>query len=155
MDGAILHPGANSAAEPKGLVALSVKQPWAALLVAGRKTVEVRTWPTRRRGRVLIHAGKIADDRPEGWTLIDTPELTELARLRGGIIGVGELADCVRYATAEAFIAATEQHRNAREWFRPAGLYGFVFQNPHPIAYHPCPGQTMFFSVESLFTHPG
>jgi hypothetical protein len=150
MEGTGLYPGANRAAEPERLVALSVKQPWAALLVAGRKTVEVRTWPTRRRGRVLIHAGKIADDRPEGWALIDTPELTELARLRGGVIGVGELADCVRYATAEAFAAAAERHRNAPEWFRPTGLYGFVFQNLHPIAYHPCLGQTMFFSVEGF-----
>jgi len=155
MEGPAVYPGANGKAGPEKIVALSVKQPWAALLVARRKTVEVRTWPTRRRGRVLIHAGKIADERPEGWALIDTPELTELARLRGGIIGVGELTGCERYHTAEAFAAAAELHRNALEWFLPAGLYGFVFQNLHPIAYHPCPGQTMFFSVEPIFTSPG
>ena len=54
-------------------VAMSVKQPWAALLVAGLKTIEVRTWSARQRGRVLIHAGKFADDRPEGWNMITTP----------------------------------------------------------------------------------
>lgn len=150
MEARVVDPGMNPEATREVLVALSVKQPWAALLVAGRKTIEVRTWPTRRRGRVLIHAGKIADDRPEGWALIDTPELTDLARLRGGIIGVGELTDCVRYATAEAFTAAVDQHRNAPEWFRPAGLYGFVFQKLHPIAYHPYPGQTLFFSVQGF-----
>ena len=132
------------------MVAISVKQPWAALLVAGLKTVEVRTWSTRRRGPVLIHASKIADDRPEGWALITTPELHEATRLRGGIIGVGELTDCVTYATAEAFAAACELHRNAPEWFRPPRLYGFVFRDPHPIAYHPYPGQTMFFEVEGI-----
>ena len=31
--------------------ALSVKQPWATLLVHGLKTIEVRAWPTARRGR--------------------------------------------------------------------------------------------------------
>jgi hypothetical protein len=134
----------------EALVALSVRQPWAALLVAGRKTVEVRTWPTRRRGPVLIHAGKLADDRPEGWALIDTPELTELARLRGGIVGVGELVGCERYATAEAFAAAAGRHRNAPEWFRPEGLYGFVFHNLRPVAYRPYPGQTMFFALDPL-----
>jgi len=134
-------------------VAISVKQPWAALLVAGLKTVEVRTWRTRRRGPVLIHASKIADDRPEGWALIDTPELLDLSRLRGGFIGVGELTDCVKYADAGAFTAAVEVHRNAPEWFRSAGLYGFVFQNLRPIGYHAYSGQTMFFAVEG-FTLP-
>jgi ASCH domain len=133
------------------LVALSIKQPWAALLVAGLKTVEVRSWPTRRRGRILIHAGKAADDRPEGWALITTPELLDLARLRGGIIGVGDLSGCVRYRTAAAFAAAEADHRNAPDWFRHGGLHGFVFQNLRPIAYHPYPGQTMFFAVEPIF----
>jgi hypothetical protein len=132
------------------IVALSVKQPWAALLVAGLKTIEVRTWPTRRRGPVLIHAGKLADERPEGWGLIDTPALVELTRLRGGLIGVGELTACARYDSAADFAAAAVLHRNAAEWFRPPRLYGFVFQNTRPIAYHPCPGQTMFFGIDGF-----
>ena len=41
--------------------ALSLKQPWAALLVYGRKTVEVRRWATKRRGPVLIHAARVPD----------------------------------------------------------------------------------------------
>jgi hypothetical protein len=32
----------------------------------------------------------------------------------------------------------------------PDGLFGFVFQNLPPIAYHPCPGRTMFFGVEGI-----
>src|SRR5947208_17153186 len=128
-------------------LALSVKQPWAALLIAGLKTVEVRTWPTRARGRVLIHAAKTADPRPEGWALITTPELRELAAVRGGIIGSAEVTACVRYRTAETFAGAAELHRNNPDWFAPGGLYGFVFQNPRPIAYHACPGRTMFFAV--------
>jgi hypothetical protein len=147
---AALRAGANLRISSESLVALSVKQPWAALLVAGVKTVEVRTWPTARRGRVLIHAGKVADDRPEGWALIDTPELLDLARLRGGIIGVAELTGCVSYPTAEAFAAATADHRNEPDWFRPGGLHGFVFRDARPIAYHPYPGRTMFFAVEPI-----
>jgi hypothetical protein len=88
---------------PAKHLAISVKQPWAALLVAGLKTVEVRTWPTAKRGRVCIHAAKSADPRPEGWALVTTPELKELAALRGGIIGVAELTACVRYRSADAF----------------------------------------------------
>ena len=93
---------------PTKFLAISVKQPWAALLVAGVKTVEVRTWATRARGPVLIHAAKTADDRPEGWALVNAPELQALAALRGGIIGRAGLASCVRYRTAEAFVVNSQ-----------------------------------------------
>ena len=36
---------------------LSVRQPWAWLIVNGYKNIENRTWYTKHRGRVLIHAG--------------------------------------------------------------------------------------------------
>lgn len=130
--------------------ALSVKQPWAALLAAGVKTVEVRTWATRKFGPVLIHAAKNSDDRPDGWALVTTPELTALAALRGGVIGVATLTECLKYRTAEAFAGAAEAHRNAPDWFRAGGLYGFVFQDARPIAYHACPGRTLFFTVEGI-----
>jgi hypothetical protein len=41
---------------------LSIRQPWASLIVAGVKDVENRTWPMRYRGRVLIHSSLRADD---------------------------------------------------------------------------------------------
>ncbi len=129
---------------------ISVKQPWAALLACGAKTVEVRTWTTAKRGPILIHAAKIPDDRPEGWALITTPTLKELAALRGGIIGSANLTSCVKYSSSDAFALAAESHRNAPEWFREGGLYGFVFQDARPIAYHACPGRTLFFTVEGI-----
>lgn len=135
---------------PAKLLALSVKQPWAALLVAGVKTVEVRTWATRTRGRVFIHAAKGIDPRPEGWAFVNTPELKALASFRGGIIGSADVTDCVRYRTAGAFAAAAEFHRNSPDWFAPGGLYGFVFQKPTQIAYTACPGRTLFFAVEGI-----
>lgn len=36
---------------------ITIKQPWAFLIVKGIKPIENRTWPTKFRGRVLIHAG--------------------------------------------------------------------------------------------------
>ena len=38
--------------------ALSIRQPWAWLIVNGFKDIENRTWPTKFRGRVLVHASK-------------------------------------------------------------------------------------------------
>jgi len=37
--------------------AITIKQPWASLIVDGIKDIENRTWKTKFRGRVLIHAG--------------------------------------------------------------------------------------------------
>ena len=132
-------------AEP--LVAISVKQPWAALIVAGLKTIEIRTWPTRRRGRILIHAGKVPDDRPEGWRRIATPELREAAELRGGIVGAADLFGCKGYMAAQAFAADSELHLNDPAWFVPPRMYGFVLRNIVALDFFPCPGQTLFFRV--------
>src|SRR5881394_884089 len=80
--------------------ALSLKQPWAALLVHGLKTIEIRRWPTRRRGRILIHAARISDTEPLAWARVP-PELQEAAQLVGGFVGAGDLTGCVAYRTAE------------------------------------------------------
>lgn len=37
---------------------LSLWQPWAQLIVAGRKTIETRSWSTKHRGPLAIHAAK-------------------------------------------------------------------------------------------------
>lgn len=37
--------------------ALSIRQPWAWLIVNGHKDIENRDWPTNFRGRLLVHAG--------------------------------------------------------------------------------------------------
>src|SRR3954471_18272554 len=82
--------------------ALSLKQPWAALLAHGRKAIEIRRWPTTRRGRVLLHAARVSDERPEAWVLLPT-ELQETARRVGGIIGAADLTGCHAYRTRQAF----------------------------------------------------
>ena len=41
---------------------VSIKQPWATLIARGLKDVENRTWATRYRGPVLIHASLRPDD---------------------------------------------------------------------------------------------
>jgi len=139
---------------PSGWVALSVKQPWAALLVAGLKTVEVRTWGTRRRGPVLIHAARIPDDRPDGWALITDPAVGTLAQLAGGIIGVAELTGCVEYTTPEAFAADRPRHHNRPDWFVPPRLFGFEFLHPRPLPFRKLAGSTFFFPVPGVTIVP-
>ena len=135
-------------------VALSVKQPWAALLVAGLKQIEVRTWGTRRRGPVLIHASGVPDPRPDGWALITDPLVRTLAEQTGGIIGAAELVECVEYPTPERFAADAALHHNPPGWFAPPRLFGFVFRHPRTLPFRRLPGSTFFFPVPGLLIGP-
>jgi hypothetical protein len=42
----------------KKLKAISIRQPWAWLIVNGYKDIENRIWAAKLRGPVLIHAGQ-------------------------------------------------------------------------------------------------
>lgn len=42
--------------------AITVRQPWASLVAAGVKTIETRSWATKYRGPLAIHAGKATPD---------------------------------------------------------------------------------------------
>jgi hypothetical protein len=129
--------------------ALSVKQPWAGLLVLGHKTIEVRRWSHRRRGRVLIHAAGLRDEREEAWRRFEgllAPEKGEWLLQDGGIIGVGEVVECREYCTLEQFIQDQAHHLNPPSWFEPP-MYGFVFRNPVPLRFQPLAGQVRFFKV--------
>ena len=129
--------------------ALSIKQPWAALLVHGRKTIEVRRWPTVRRGRILIHAARIADKRPEAWRHV--PEhLREQAGLQGGILGAVELTGCATYRTLEEFLFDQAKHLNEPSWFKSPPLYGFTFAKPERLPFRPYSGWFRFFAVDDV-----
>jgi hypothetical protein len=66
-------------------LALSVKQPWAELIVLGRKTIEVRSWLTDYRGPLLIHTGK----NPAAEVIPLFPDVD--ATFLGGFIGIVDL----------------------------------------------------------------
>jgi hypothetical protein len=145
-------PRIRSGPQPEGRVvrptyALSLKQPWAALVVAGRKAVEVRKWATAVRGRVYIHAARVPDDRPEAWAQVPD-DLQSLVQLRGGVIGAAELTACVSYRTPAGFAADMPKHLNAPDWFTGPRMYGFVFRGAAPVPFVPCKGYVRFFTVE-------
>lgn len=127
--------------------ALSLKQPWAALLVHGLKTIEVRRWPTARRGRILIHAARVPDERPEAWAHVPA-EMRVSAQLLGGIVGIGDLVDCITYRSREVFQADQSRHFNDPSWFEPPKLFGFRFANLSVLPFRPYPGWMRFFAVE-------
>lgn len=73
--------------------ALTIKQPWAWLIVSGHKDIENRSWGTRHRGRFFVHAGKTMS--PEGLAFSDSMGI-ELPDLKlGAIIGEASIVDVV------------------------------------------------------------
>lgn len=121
--------------------ALSIRQPWAWLITHGLKDVENRTWPTRFRGNVLIHAAKrmtqaefdnaIAFASSIGADV--SKVMTNTYKLeRGGIVGVATIADCLRDSTSP--------------WQMP-NCWGFRIANAKPLPLIPCKGALGFFEV--------
>lgn len=116
------------------------------------KDIENRCWPTKVRGRVLIHAAK-SMTRAEHEDAIDfavhairaTPRDGSTSRIvtlrelgfefdaleRGGIIGSAEIVDCVTASDSP--------------WFM--GEFGFVLRDPKPLPFTPWKGQLGFFHV--------
>lgn len=70
---------------------LSIKQPWATLIMEGHKRFEFRTWQTKYRGDILIHASKTIDKK--GATRLSKYIDGELEV--GKILGQVTLVDCL------------------------------------------------------------
>ena len=51
--------------------AVSIKQPWASLIAAGIKTLEIRPWPTEHRGKLVICSSRrpVLEHLPLGQAL--------------------------------------------------------------------------------------
>lgn len=125
--------------------ALSIRQPWAWMIVYGGKTIENRDWATTFRGRILVHAsrGMTRDEWGDAWSFARgsgaaeaavAADVTRLNIQRGGIIGSVEIVDCVE--------------RSDSRWF--VGRYGFVLRNPQPFPFLPYRGQLGFFDVPEV-----
>ena len=77
--------------------ALTIHQPWASAIALGTKKIEMRSWATRYRGPLLIHAGR-KKLSPEGIALAGVEKM--LGRFNadripfGALIAIAELVDC-------------------------------------------------------------
>jgi hypothetical protein len=117
--------------------ALSIRQPWAWMIVNGWKDIENRDWPTHFRGRFLVHASKGMareeyDDAAQLALHIMQQRIPAFGEIEcGGIIGSVELVVCVTASDSP--------------WF--FGRYGFVMRAPEVLPFRPYQGQLGFFEV--------
>ena len=113
---------------------LSIRQPWAWAILHLKKPVENRTWKTKLRERVMIHAGKKYDHEGADWIRktfkVDVPGPKDLPL--GGLVGSVEIVDCVS--------------SHPSPWF--CGPYGFVLKDPIEVPYQEAKGRLGFFNVE-------
>lgn len=126
--------------------ALTVRQPFASRIVQGTKTVENRSWPTKIRGRIQIHAAQAPHELYAGKKLDHLPRMA--------IIGDVQLVDCHssetcgdRCVDGGGFV--TGQHA-------AAGVSWFHWVLEQPVAYSDAdlvtgPGGLGFWSVETMF----
>jgi hypothetical protein len=77
------------------LRALSIRQPWAELILRGIKTIEVRSRPTKIRGRVQIYASLGRLDEVVEAEVADNNDLDIDSLPRGVLVGTVELVDCL------------------------------------------------------------
>ena len=123
--------------------ALSIRQPWAWLIVNGWKDIENRTWFSNFRGNFYIHASKAMTRREYdeakyavecinqhcliSATSIILPAPFDLKR--GGIVGMAEMTRCVT--------------DHPSPWF--SGPYGFVLTKAIELPFQPMTGSLGFF----------
>lgn len=138
------------------MIALSILQPWAWLIVRPDitdpeerarayldgliKDIENRTWSTRFRGTIFVHAGKKISKRQhdedreyfaEFYDIV-LPEFTDIPI--GGIVGKVDITDCVL--------------KSGSRW-KQDGSFGFVLANAQPLPFTPYRGQLGFFPVDA------
>jgi|SRR3989344_3657489 len=117
--------------------ALSLKQPWAELILSGKKTIELRKWNTNFRGEFFIHAsGNVDEKQMKKYNLKDLSIQS--------IVGKVNLIDVKKYNNEKEFLQDSNKHLASDIKF---GKYGFVLNSVKrvkPIQYK---GQLGFFNI--------
>ena len=124
---------------------LSVCQPFADLIIQGKKTIELRKWNTKFRGEFLVHS-------PQKIRFDDCKRLKIKSNFTvSAIIGKVELIDVKEYQNIEEIELDSDKHlasKNARD-----DKYGFILQNPKQLRVPiPCNGQLNFFDFKPELT---
>ena len=117
---------------------LSVCQPFAELIIQGKKTIELRKWNTKFRGEFLVHAAKNI--------LIEDCKRMKISSsiTTGAIIGKVKLTDVKKYESDKELRSDKKKHYSSSDITK--NKYGFILENPKklrvPIPYS---GKLNFF----------
>lgn len=127
--------------------ALSIRQPWAWLIVNGYKPLENRNWRSNYQGILLIHASLSFDSKGYQW-VVDNAErlnvpLDKLPKAKdfpkGAMVGFAYMRDCCQNSDSP--------------WF--TGPYGFILDGAKPLTKpYPAKGTLGIFDFKfNCFSH--
>ena len=113
--------------------AISLWQPWASAIPLGLKKIETRSWDTRLRGTIAIHAAKRWTEDERSWALhfsrlYGRPELADPPR--GAIIATARLV--ATFPTEALTGDITEMERAFGNY--GADRFGWMLEDVVPLA---------------------
>lgn len=115
--------------------ALSIKQPFAELILRGIKKIELRKWNTHFRGEFYIHASQKPNKKAmERFGFENLP--------CGCVIGKVTLKDVKKYENEREHQKDKDLHLANSYW----GNYGFVLENPIKLNLIPVQGRLGFWN---------
>ena len=104
--------------------ALSIKEPWASLILEGKKTIETRTWITHYRGSVILCASK-----------------TPVSDISGKAFALADIVDCREMTKEDVEDAMCNTYPNAKSW---------VLKNVRPVVPFEVKGSLGLFDIPKV-----
>lgn len=123
--------------------ALSIRQPWAELILLGHKTIEVRSRRTNIRERVHIYAGRNRIEPEEEARFAAQFGIDVDALPRGVLVGTVEIVGCRPLEMSDSREACFRIDRAAGffawllERAEGAGSLQTPKKHPQPVFFHP------------------
>ena len=120
---------------------LSISQPFADLIISGKKSIELRNWNTNYRGEFLIHA-------PLKIRVEDSKRLKiNKTFVTGAIVGKAQLYDVKKYSSTKEIRSDQKFHFASKKFQNKT--FGFLLKNAKPFRIPiPLKGQLGFFDVD-------
>lgn len=139
------------------MYALSIRQPWAWLILFGGKDVENRTWRTNIRGEILIHAasGMTRREYDDACRFVERFDYKLANRIplpsdkhglpRGGFVGTARITGTIECRPGYLSVTGDGAAHIRSPWLQ--GPVGFVLSDPSPLVDHfvPATGFQRFF----------
>ena len=104
---------------------LSVSQPFADLIISGKKTIELRNWSTKFRGEFLIHSPLKIRTKDSKRLKINKKLVT------GAIIGKAQLYDVKKYDSLKEIKLDQKFHFASKKF--QTKTFGFMLKNAKPL----------------------
>lgn len=105
--------------------AISIKEPWATLILKGKKTIETRTWKTKYRGKLLLCCSKkpksSSNIHGKAFVICDLVSVKQMKRTHE------KQACCGIYPRANSWFL---ENIKPIEPFEVKGQMGLFFVNP-------------------------